>query len=267
MQKIAAEMSGFVSEVGFVFPFDSNMHRPDKADLSLKYFSPEREVDFCGHATIAIMHDLFRTGYFGNRREVRISTNRGVLSVVNRIAEMDAVFISAPLPEFRDTVVPLEGTAAALGIRQNDIDSLLPVCVINAGLNTLLVPISSLDTVLAMKPDYEVLRSWCRSCGADIVEVFCSKTVSSSTLWRVRVFCPLMGYLEDPATGSGNSAFGYYLLKNALWDGLPIELEQNGEREAFNLVKLTCEGTAEEGKRVWFGGGARVKIDGFYHIE
>ncbi len=41
---------------------------------------------------------------------------------------------------------------------------------------------------------------------------------------HTRVFAPKFGYLEDPATGSGNSAFGYYMLKNALWDGTPATI-------------------------------------------
>jgi predicted PhzF superfamily epimerase YddE/YHI9 len=34
--------------------------------------------------------------------------------------------------------------------------------------------------------------------------------------FRVRVFAATFGYLEDPATGSGNSALGYYLLQHQL---------------------------------------------------
>lgn len=54
MQQVARELQGFVSEVGFV-----RMGAGDGAvDLTLRYFSCEREVSFCGHATVAIMHDL-----------------------------------------------------------------------------------------------------------------------------------------------------------------------------------------------------------------
>ena len=51
MQRIAKELKGFVSEVGYVRQVDGNT-------FNLKYYSSEREVDFCGHATIAIMYDL-----------------------------------------------------------------------------------------------------------------------------------------------------------------------------------------------------------------
>ena len=51
MQEIARQLKGFVSEVAYVFP--------EGEGFFLRYFSSEKEVDFCGHATVAAMHDLF----------------------------------------------------------------------------------------------------------------------------------------------------------------------------------------------------------------
>ena len=76
---------------------------------------------------------------------------------------------------------------------------------------------------------------------------------------RTRVFAPRFGYLEDPATGSGNSAFGHYMLKNGMWDGETVSIEQNGEKTAFNVVKLK-----ERSGKVLFGGRAATKIEGRY---
>ncbi len=53
MLQIARELKGFVNEVGFIFQSGENR-------FDLKYYSAEREVDFCGHATIAIMYDLIK---------------------------------------------------------------------------------------------------------------------------------------------------------------------------------------------------------------
>ncbi len=265
MLRIGRELKGFVSEVGFVFPVDEGSVR-----LRLKYYSSECEVDFCGHATIAIMYDYFKSMGSGAPESICIETNRGILEVFNRIAESDAVFITAPSPEYRNEPISPAGAAGALGIETADLNASLPVSIINAGLNTLLVPVRSLETLLGLKPDFEVLKGWLSSSGADIVEVFCPETVSPLSAWRVRVFCPKFGYLEDPATGSGNSAFGNYLLKNGLWDGSSIALEQNGERERFNVVRLASGvGRGTHGEyltQVLFGGGASVKIDGEYHI-
>ncbi len=53
MLRIAKELKGFVSEVGYV-------SKIDESTLSLKFFSSEKEVEFCGHATIAILYDQIK---------------------------------------------------------------------------------------------------------------------------------------------------------------------------------------------------------------
>jgi PhzF family phenazine biosynthesis protein len=54
MQKIARDLKGFVSEVGYVARIGRDAFR-------LKYYSSEKEVEFCGHTTLAIVNDLLRT--------------------------------------------------------------------------------------------------------------------------------------------------------------------------------------------------------------
>jgi PhzF family phenazine biosynthesis protein len=78
------------------------------------------------------------------------------------------------------------------------------------------------------------------------------------------VFAPTFGYIEDPATGSGNSAFGYYLLKNAMWKAETIVIEQNGLLEEFNIVKLQKQTDEKGNNHVLFGGGAVTRIEGKY---
>ena len=72
---------------------------------------------------------------------------------------------------------------------------------------------------------------------------------------------PKFGYLEGPATGSGNSAFANYLLSEGLGEGEPFTIEQGGNDRIFNSVKLKCK----DGK-VLFGGKATKKIEGEYYI-
>ncbi|WP_020613980.1 PhzF family phenazine biosynthesis protein [Sediminispirochaeta bajacaliforniensis] len=84
--------------------------------------------------------------------------------------------------------------------------------------------------------------------------------------YRVRVFAPMFGYLEDPATGSGNSALGYYLMSNSMWDKKMLRIEQNNSMESFNLIQLQRKEDSNKNQRVLFGGGANKRIEGEYHL-
>ena len=256
MQQIAKELQGFVSEVGFV-----SQTEPDQ--YKLRFFSSEREVDFCGHAAIAIMHDFLRNKNLWNIKELSISTHRGELTVLNRIREEDSVYIRAPEPVWAEKTISRDEVSGYLRVSAEGLDE--NTAIINAGLTTLLVPVKKLEDLLHIKPDILQLKEFTLKKGIDIIEVFTSETTSENSDYRVRVFAPKFGYLEDPATGSGNSAFGYYLLKNKLWDGLqPLSLEQNSDKINFNVVKLMTQKDSKNNLKVFFGGKGILRIDGKY---
>ncbi len=262
MQKIAIELKGFVSEVGFASPLDGEMY-------NLRYFSSEREVDFCGHATIAIMYDMMSSDErLAVLDKVLIRTKKGDLTVENRLREEDAVFIMSPGPIERAALPEAAKIAESLKIPASAIDSRYPVSLINAGLSTLIVPIRELSAVLSLSPNLESLKSFCLASGADIIEVFTEETVSRENSYRTRVFAPTFGYLEDPATGSGNSALGYYLVKRGLWkDQGTISIEQNGLRDRFNVVKLRRKEAGQATERIYFGGRGITRIFGEYLLH
>jgi PhzF family phenazine biosynthesis protein len=260
MQQIAKELKGFVTEVGYILKLCEKV-------FELKYFSSEREVDFCGHATIALMYDLIKndpvllkTGF------LEIITNRGKLVVENRMEKDDSVFIMSPEPEEKQISLNLCDIADSLKIRPDEIDTAYPVSIINAGLTTLLVPIKMLKSILDISPDLDNLKSFCIQLGIDIVEVFTSDVANKLNNYRTRVFAPTFGYIEDPATGSGNSAFGYYLLKNGMWKGETIIIEQNGFMDRYNIVKLQKQRDEKGNCRILFGGGAITRIEGKYRL-
>lgn len=261
MQRIAKELKGFVSEVGYVRKIDENTY-------DLRYYSSEREVDFCGHATIAIMYDLIiNSKELTNRKQINIVTNKGDLLVENRVSNEDAVFISAPDPVFSPSEINSESIAKALRIDSDQISDGYPVSIVNAGLETLIVPIKSLKGVLSISPVLGELKGFCLENSIDIITVYTDGVANKENKYRTRVFAPTFGYLEDPATGSGNSAFGYYLLKDKRWDGKLMRLEQNGFIDKPNIIKLMGKSDENNKVTVVFGGGAIVRIKGEYSLS
>jgi len=258
MQRIASELKGFVNEVVYLFPEDQCFH--------LKYYSAECEVDFCGHGTIGIMYD-FISNHPGllNKDIIRIRVKDEFLDVYNKIKDQDCVFITAPSPSYKSVKLQNNEIAAALNINCENINKKFELALINAGLNTLIAPINGLDMCLSMSPDQKTLRDFCLNNDLDIILVFTDDVVGKHNKFRTRVFAPKFGYLEDPATGSGNSAFGYYLLKRDLWDGNNISIEQNNSRNCPNIVKLDTA-KLDNKTSVIFGGAALVKIDGAYTL-
>jgi PhzF family phenazine biosynthesis protein len=258
MQLIARELKGFVNEVVYLFS--------EKDGIFFRYFSAECEVGFCGHGTVAAMFDYISTqpGLLG-QDVIRIRVKNEYLDVYNRLKDEGCVYIMAPEPEYKAVALKVGEISSALGVEESNIDSDTEPALINAGLNTLIVHIAGILACLALRPDEATLKAFCLDNDVDIILVYSRETASKKRDYRTRVFAPRFGYLEDPATGSGNSAFGYYLLNQRTWDGANLTIEQNGSFDHPNVVRLST--VQKDGRtRVIFGGAATVKIDGQYKV-
>ena len=258
MIRMARELKGYVNEIGYVQRVADEFH--------LQYYSAECKVAFCGHATIAIMYDLLKEDKeLITRQEVFINVDAGKLSVFNHLHEEDAVYIMAPDPAFLACRLATHPIAESLGAAIADIDEVHPVKLIDGGLRTLLVPLKTLSGCLGLTPDQERLKSFCLENDIDIVLVFTDDTFTSEAGYRTRVFAPRFGYLEDPATGSGNSAFGYYLVDQGLWSG-DLMVEQGPDRKNPNYVKLK-KYTRNGKMNILFGGCATTRMEGRYYLH
>lgn len=256
MLSIAAQHKGFVSEV--IFCKTSTV-----ADFFLTYYSSECEVDFCGHGTIATMYALIKENpMLLSKSELLLETHKkGILPLYNKIPEEDAVYITAPDPIYIDTNLTSSIIAPYLKIDVTKLSHNYPIEVIDAGLRTLIVPITRLEDEISIFPDRCELESFCVNHDIDIILIYSLEVSNRDFLAHTRVFSPKYGYLEDPATGSGNSAFGYYLLKHNLWKGQNIQIEQGGNDRIYNTIKLTTK----KGK-VLFGGSGTIRIEGTYSL-
>jgi PhzF family phenazine biosynthesis protein len=256
MQQIAHELGGFVSEVVFVYS--------DEGYTALRYFSPEREMAFCGHCTVAVMYDLIKNDpELARNPIIRVHVQGHELLVRNDIASSDSVFISTPLPKFLTTTLDRDDVAAALKIPPGEIHEKNRIMLVNTGLSTLIVPLVSLDTLLSLLPDQKNLKEFCMRNDIELILVFSDEVSSKDNSYRTRVFAPAFGYLEDPATGSGNAALGYYLLNAHIWDGRMLRVEQGRSREHPSIIRLESDASKLQ-RTVFFGGNARVKIEGDY---
>lgn len=256
MLDIAKQHKGFVSEVVYCA-------QKSQSSFSLIYYSSECEVDFCGHGTIACVYNLIKeTPYLLNQREIEIHTNKkGTLTVYNEIQAQDCVYITAPVPQYIGANLGVEIIAENLQLHISQISTTAPVDIIDAGLRTLIVPISTLKDEIYALPNEQILKEFCLKNDVDIVLIYSLEVDNAQNIAHTRVFAPRFGYLEDPATGSGNSAFGYYMLKNNLWDGKAVTIEQGGADRIFNAVSLSYSDN-----RILFGGKAITRIKGVYYI-
>ncbi|MDQ7794922.1 MAG: PhzF family phenazine biosynthesis protein [bacterium] len=263
MRLIAREMN--VSETAFVFP-------SPRADFRVRFFTPAREVDLCGHATIATFWLLAVCGRLpAGRTRFTQETGAGILpvEVSGRPGHPQRVMMAQAPPQVLGEVDPAE-VAPLLGADPAGLARTgLPLQVVSTGLPDLLVPLPSLAALHSLRPDHARLAAWCRARDIVSVHAFCFETVDPAALVHTRDFAPAAGIPEEAATGTANGALGAYLALNravavppASPDGTAVLsfLAEQGHilgRESRIEVEVDMHLSRVEGVRV---GGQAVEV-------
>lgn len=162
--------------------------------FDLRWFTPGREVDLCGHATLASAHVLStEMGWAGDR--LRFDTRSGPLFVTRADAAYEMDFPADP-PR-RTASVP--GLAEALGVE--------PVEVWAA--RYLVAVLADARTVGELAPDIRALERLQGEAGEAGEVIVCAPADEGDDVDVVdRFFAPGCGVDEDPATGSAHCILG-----------------------------------------------------------
>ncbi len=197
MRRIAANL-GF-SETAFIL--HSNV-----ADFKVRFFTPNEEVDLCGHATIAIFYALASLGLLkpGTYKQ---ETKAGILGV--EIKEDNSVMMNQPVPVFSE-IIDKNELAESLNIKASEMPDDLPVQVVSTGIRDIMVPVKSISILNAIKPDMEKIKKISRKYNAVGYHVFSLESLHGAHA-NCRNFAPLYDIPEESATGTSNGALGCYL--------------------------------------------------------
>ena len=182
LQQVALEMNH--PETAFYIP--------EKSGFQLRWFTPEMEVDLCGHATIATAKVLAHLGCLADGDIVSFSTLGGTLRAQRDGSRFQLDFPSLPQ---KPCLAPANLTEG-LGIK--------PIYI---GKNSMdyLVEADCASTVRALRPDWVKLASIsCRgiivTAPGDLPDIDCVS----------RFFAPATGVNEDPVTGSAHCCLAEY---------------------------------------------------------
>lgn len=177
-------------------------------EFDVRYFSPEGEVPFCGHATIAAAVALAERD--GPGRLV-FHIPAGVVPVVTRRDEAGAVtasLTSVP-PRVSDArAADVDAALAALHWNRGELDASLPPKIAYAGNRHLILAAASRERLARLDYDYQALQAFMLDQDLTTVDLVFR---AGDRLYHARNPFPVGGVYEDPATGAAAAAFGAYL--------------------------------------------------------
>ncbi|MCC7372200.1 MAG: PhzF family phenazine biosynthesis protein [Chloroflexi bacterium] len=175
--------------------------------FGLRWFVPGRELQLCGHGTLAAAHVLWEAGQLWPDAPAQFQTASGLLS-----ARRDADAIALDFPaEPVQPLDPPDGLLEALGVEAR---------ALARGTFDLLVEVESEAAVRAIQPDFSRLRQIDARGIIVTAAADGQQTLSQPTMGHApngqpvdfvsRFFAPRVGIDEDAVTGSAHCLLGPY---------------------------------------------------------
>ena len=229
------------SETAFLVPADDAWR--------VRYFAPETEVPFCGHATIASGAALGRRHGAGRYRFV---LNDADIDVEAFPVDGDAwgARLESPPTWSREAAAEVSSAfLAAFDVAPRDLHPVLPVRLAHAGATHLVVPLAERARLSRMAYPFDPVKRLMRTHDVVTVSLVWPE---SPTRFHARNAFAVGGVVEDPATGAAAAAFAGYLRDTGFLSSGAIDILQGDDMGQPSRIHAQFDATP----------GSPVKVSG-----
>ena len=245
MQQLAMEFN--LSETTFVLPPDNPQHH-----AKVRIFTPRMELPFAGHPNVG-------TGFVLARRDNRppehyvFEEGAGLVRVhiLRDGSAISGARISAPRSLSVDIAIPEDTIAACTGLRPTDIATQAHTPLIaSVGTPFVIAELAGMDALRRASPDIGAFRHAAERFGelsSRFSLLLYVRRDGDATRLAARMFAPLGGVHEDPATGSANAALAALLTSLAPGEDVDLtyDIVQGVEMGRPSQIIATARKTAE----------------------
>jgi trans-2,3-dihydro-3-hydroxyanthranilate isomerase len=247
MQAIARDFN--LSETTFVLPPDNPQNH-----ARVRIFTPAHEMPFAGHPNVGTGFVLARA--MDNPPEHLVFEEIAGLVRVHILRGPDKQItgarISAPRSLSIGDDVPIETAAACASLTRGDfLTNAHDPLVASVGTEFVIAEVANLEALARATPDLAAFRAAAgtSSPGSQLrfALLLYVRRDGDATRLRVRMFAPLGGVLEDPATGSACAALAALLTSMAPGENVDLhyEIEQGVEMGRPSLLIASARKTGE----------------------
>lgn len=255
--QIANEIN--LAQTAFVDEIEKDMYY-------IEFYTPNREINFSGHATIAAFYVLGRMGFIrpieNGKKIVHAKLKNGqILDVEIEYDNYEAGLVSILSPEitisdkFSD-IINKNSIRKVLRIKESDISE---VIIGEAFQGDIFVSLKNKEVLDSLRVDPWALRALNEKTGTQGLFAMTEEIEKPKLHTYARYFSPLFGIMEEAATGSSAVVAGKILLDRKNIENIEIYQGQMMKRPARIDVEY------REGN-IWMSGHSRLVMDGIMKI-
>jgi PhzF family phenazine biosynthesis protein len=260
MMRIAAKIG--LSETAFVSSSDTE-------GFKLDFFTPNRRIAHCGHATIATFSYLAEIGRIGDG-ETSKETVDGPrkISIKNGAAYMEQL-----APKYRTSCdwakdgVTTADLLESLGITESHLDKRIGPLLVNTGNSFIVVGVKDGATLRELKPDFDLISDISKKLDLIGYYVFTTDPKATDKDATTRMFAPRYAIEEESATGMAAGPLGCVLHDHLHIGKHSLLIEQGRFMRPASPSLITVELSTSNEKILGLMAGGRGKVSKSLSIE
>ncbi|MEO9964898.1 MAG: PhzF family phenazine biosynthesis protein [Reichenbachiella sp.] len=243
-QEVAAKVG--LSETAFV-------SASNQADFKLDFFTPNRQISHCGHATVATFSFLKTQGLIqGNK------SSKETIDGTRQIFFKDGnTYMEQKAPVFKSVNQDKVRILDSLGITNSALSEKLPLSIVNTGNSFLIIPIIDKEILAEITPNQPLIDSYSEK--HDLIGYYLYAPTQDAEA-TTRMFAPRYGIAEEAATGMAAGPLAGYLYQQLITTKTQIFLRQGEYMRPPSPSEITVNLELKNGSmaRLFAGGRAYV---------
>lgn len=226
-------------------------------DFKLDFFTPNKQIAHCGHATVATFSYLKQIGTLqkDSSSKETIDGKRNIKLVG------DLAFMEQLPPKYVDVSHKEDLILKSLGIRKTDLLPNAPIKLVNTGNSFILIPVKNAKVLKNLIPDFSLISEISELFDLIGYYVFSTETDTTNSTATTRMFGPRYGILEEAGTGMAAGPLACYLFDVLKIKKNTFQIQQGSYMKvpspSLIVVDLTIQD--EEIKSLMAGGKGLLK--------
>lgn len=246
-QNVASKIG--LSETAFVSSSSS-------ATFKLEFFTPNRQIAHCGHATIATFSYLRQI----NRIKDGVSSKETIDGNRDIFIDGEMAFMEQLSPRYKDVGDRKDEVLCSLGVTDNDhVANSRPV-IVNTGNSFMLVHMKNQDAVANVSPNLESISIISEEYDLIGYYIFSEMTKTPGRDAGARMFAPRYGINEESATGMAAGPLACFLHDKTKKDKDVFLIEQGHLMTPVlpSMITVKLDLINQKISKVMAGGEAKV---------
>lgn len=175
--------------------------------FKLDFFTPNKQIAHCGHATVATFSYLKQIGVLQkNTSSKETIDGKREIKMIGELAFMEQL-----APKYTDVSDKEDLILSSLGLHKNDLTPNAPILLVNTGNSFVIVPVKNNQILKNIAPNFDLISTISRALNLIGFYVFTTDTENKKHDATTRMFGPLYGILEEAGTGMAAGPLVSYL--------------------------------------------------------